>query len=76
MNKYDLVKCPICAIPWKEHDSSCEGRRHKPDVPLSPSEDSVIAVNSGVQVKRAENLVRYPNDVMPPKATHRNGSPI
>lgn len=26
---YDLVKCPICAIPWPTHDRACSGERHR-----------------------------------------------
>lgn len=59
------------ASAWPLHTAKCEGHRHMPKCPPSLKSNAVVAKNFGVQSSRAENLIRYPADVMPPKATLR-----
>lgn len=61
----------VIASAWPSHNHKCEGHRHMPKVRPSLNSDAVVAKNMGIQSKRAENLARYPADVMPPKATER-----
>jgi hypothetical protein len=42
-----------------------------PKYPPSIKSNAVVAKNFGVQSARAENLIRYPADVMPVKAKER-----
>jgi hypothetical protein len=59
------------ASAWPLHTAKCEGHRHMPKYPPSLKSNAVVAKNFGVQSARAENLIRYPADVMPVKATER-----